>query len=135
MKRTLLPLLTVLCLSSPALVAAQSLECPEPAPVFTEAGAHDFDLQQLAQRVGTADLDGQSLGTIAKEIRSEYPDAKDADVADIMITAFCNYLNTNAPSDHRSEANVAAFENQVYDAVFGGAPAKTYKRQGWLYGN
>lgn len=135
MKQTLLPLLTALCLSSPALAATQPLECPEPAPVFSAADSNALDLSQLAQKVGTADLDGTSLRTVADQIRVDYPDAKDGDVADIMITAFCTYLNADAPPDHRSEANVRAFEKQVYDAVFGGPPAETYKRQGWLYGN
>ena len=59
----------------------------------------------------------------------------DAEVADIMITAFCSYLNTDAPADHRSASNVQAFEEHAYDAVFGGAPPESYSRQGWLYGN
>lgn len=135
MKHPLLPLLTALCLSAPAFASAQPLDCPEPAPVFTAADAQSFDLSQLAVTVGTADLDGKSLRRVAGNIRSDYPEAADADVADVMITAFCTYLNTDAPADHRSESNVRAFETQVYDAVFGGAPDPSYEKQGWLYGN
>ena len=135
MKRSILTVVTAVCLSAPAFVAAQSLECPDPAPVFTEADAGTFDLAQLAQSVGAAELDGQSLYAVAEKIRDDFPNAADADVADIMVTAFCTYLNSDAPADHRSEANVLAFENQVYDAVFGGTPPESYSRQGWLYGN
>lgn len=135
MKHPLLPLLTALCLSAPMLASAQPLDCPAPAPVFTAADAEPFDLSQLAQTVGQAELDGTSLRKVAEGIRADYPEAKDADVADIMITAFCTYLNTDAPKDHRSESNVRAFESEVYDAVFGGAPDQSYEKQGWLYGN
>ena len=135
MKQPLLCLVSALCLSSPAFAAADALDCPEPAPVFAEADANTFDLSKLAQTVGTAELDGQSLGKVAEQIRSDYPEATDADVADIMITAFCTYLNTDAPADHRSEANVNAFEQEAYNAVFDGTPPESYERQGWLYGN
>ncbi|MFZ5963046.1 hypothetical protein ACOXXX_08865 [Thalassococcus sp. BH17M4-6] len=135
MKHPLFCLVTVAALSAPALVAAQPLDCPQPAPVFAEADANTFDLAKLAQTVGTTDLGGDSLHAVAEQIRADYPDASDADVADIMITAFCTYLNTDAPADHRSEANVNAFEQQAYIAVFGGPPPESYPRQGWLYGN
>lgn len=135
MKHPLFPLLTVLCLASPALAFADPLDCPAPAPVFASAAANPLDLPQLAQMVGTADLDGTSLRTVAETLRNDYPDASDADVADIMITAFCTYLNADAPPDHRSEANVSAFETQVYRAVFGGPAPESYTKQGWLYGN
>lgn len=52
-----------------------------------------------------------------------------------MITAYCTYLNQDASVSHRSEETVKAFETQVYDAVFGGAPPQDYKKQGWLWGN
>lgn len=127
--------LATLCLASPALADEQPLACAQPAPVFTDAESSPLDLSHLAQTVGTAELDGQSLDAVAGQIREDYPDATDAEVADIMITAFCSYLNTDAPADHRSASNVQAFEEQAYDAVFGGAPPESYSRQGWLYGN
>ena len=135
MKHPLLSVVTVLCLSAPALAQTQPLECPQPAPVFAEAGSNALDLSQLAQTVGTAQLDDQSLYSVAQQIRGDYPDATDADVADIMITAFCTYLNTDAPADHRSEANVRGFEQATYNAVFGGPPPHDYPLHGWLYGN
>ena len=133
MKLPLLPLMTALCMSAPALAMAAPLQCPEPAPVFGEADAKPLDLKQLAQTVGTAELDDKSLYTVAQDIRADYPKAKDADVADIMITAYCNYLNTDTPPDHRSRATVNSFEKQTYNAVFGGTPPESYPRQGWLY--
>ncbi|NIZ11986.1 hypothetical protein [Phaeobacter sp. HF9A] len=119
MKHPLFTLVTVLCLSSPALVSAEPLDCPNPSAVFTEAGGGTFDLAALAQKVGTAELDGDNLSTIAQELAKAHPDATKADIADIMITAFCNYLNTDAPANHRSEAFVTNFENQVSIAVYG----------------
>lgn len=133
MNLPLLPLVTALGLAAPALAMAQPLECPEPAPVFAEIHKDPIDLTQLAQTVGTAELDGDTLYNVAQKIRGEFPKAQDADVADIMITAYCTYLNTDAPASHRDEANVTAFEQQTYNAVFGNTPPEDYKRQGWLY--
>ncbi|WP_023851583.1 hypothetical protein [Ponticoccus alexandrii] len=56
-------------------------------------------------------------------------------MADIMITAYCTFLNADTPPDHRAEATVNAFEQETYDAVFGGTPPESYPRQGKLYGN
>ena len=127
--------MTALCLASPAFAATQALDCPEPAPVFVRADAKTFDLSKLAQTVGTAKLDDTSLYKAAEHICSDFPGARNADVAEIMITANCTYLNTDVPADHRSESDVSAFEQLVYDAVFGGAPPKSYPRQQWLLGN
>lgn len=135
MKRSLFTVAAALCLSSASLAAAQDLDCPEPAAVFTAADAGAFDLPKLARDVGSAELDGDALGKIVGKIRSDYPEATDAEVADIMITAFCTYLNTDTPADHRSEEHVSAFEQQAYDAVFNGPAPESYPRQGWLYGN
>ncbi|MFD1342596.1 hypothetical protein [Litorisediminicola beolgyonensis] len=135
MNSPLLALVSAACLAAPALVSAQPLDCPAPAPVFSEADATPLDLSTLAQTVGSTELDGASLHAVADQVRSDYPDASDADIADILITAFCTYLKTDAPESHRSEANVTAFEQEAYDAVFGGAPPQDYPRQGWLYGN
>ena len=35
-----------------------------------------------------------------------------------MITAYCSYLSNDAPETSRSEANVNAFEQKVYNFVF-----------------
>ena len=133
MKPQFFPLVLALGLTAPVFAMAAPLACPEPAPVFAQAGPGAVDLAQLAQTVGTAALDGEALHTVAQQIQADYPDAKDADVADIMITAFCTYLNTDAPADHRDQATVSAFEQEVYGAVFGGTPPESYPRQGWLY--
>lgn len=135
MKNPLLPLVTVLYLSAPALAGAQALQCPEPAPVFAQVGANTLDLGQLAQTVGNAQPNSQALYTVAEQIHADYPDATNPEVADIMITAFCTYLNTDAPADRRSDASVRAFEQETYAAVFGGPPPRDYPMHGWLYSN
>ena len=123
-----------LFLAAPAAFA-QPLDCPEPAPVFSAAGAAPIDLDALSSEMAAADLGADDLDAVIKRIRTDYPSASDAEVADIAITAFCRHVQTHFPADRRSEAPVAAFEAKVYDAVFGGAPPETYARQGWLYGN
>lgn len=133
MKYPLLSIVTVICLSSPALVTAQPLNCGQPASIFMTAGVSPLDLTQLAQSVGTAPLDGQSLRQVTQNLRADYPAATDAEISDVMITAFCTYLNTDAAPDLRNPANIRAFEKDTYDAVFGGPPPDSYQPQGWLY--
>lgn len=135
MKKVLSVLLTSIVFTVPVIGLAQTLDCPEPAAVFGEAGANTAYLSELASTVGTAELDGTSLRAIVQQIRAEFPAAQDADIADLMITSFCAYLNDDVPVSHRSEANVAAFEQQTYDAVFGAAPPPRYEPQSWLLGD
>ena len=52
-----------------------------------------------------------------------------------MISACCTYLNDDAPADHQTGANVNAFEQQAYQAVYGGPAPETYEHQGCLYVN
>ncbi|WP_023851584.1 hypothetical protein [Ponticoccus alexandrii] len=73
MKCPFLSLVKVLCLSSPALASAQSLDCPAPAPIVVEANATTFNLPELAQTVGTFEIDGESLRKIAGQLRADFP--------------------------------------------------------------
>lgn len=118
----------------PALAPAEPLDCPDAPAVFSRGGGGAAGLDSLSRRVGSAELRGSDLRDIASGMRKDYPDAGDAEIADLMITAYCHYLD-EAPADHRDEGAVRDFEQQVYAAVFGGPPPETYPRQGWLYGN
>ncbi|ETA50776.1 hypothetical protein [Ponticoccus alexandrii] len=135
MKLTLAALASTLCLALPAMASAEAFGCKDPAPVFAAAGASTFDLPKLAQTVGNAELDGRSLRPVAQQVRTDFPEASEADVADIMITAFCTYLNDDAPASHRSQSNIRNFEREVYGAVFGGAAPESYQCHDWLCGD
>lgn len=121
-------------LCSPAAAAAQSLTCPDVASVFARdnATSSPHSINELSELVGTAEIDGTSLRSVATKLRADYPKASDAEIADIMITVYCNYLRNDAPASRRTEANMTAFEKQAYDATFGEAAPKKRKR-GWLF--
>lgn len=134
--RTAFPyLLAAFALGAPSLGFAAPLDCPDAPAVFGEADAGTTMLRDLARTIGSAGQDGQSPASIADDLRAKYPRAGDADIADIMITAYCTWLDTDAPEDQRSESNVSKFEQQVYDAVFEGPPPPEYKTQDWIRGN
>ncbi|MCR9236705.1 MAG: hypothetical protein NXI17_08540 [Alphaproteobacteria bacterium] len=121
-------------LISPVAAAAQSLTCPDVASVFARDNATSSpqSINDLSELVGKAEMDGTSLRSVATKLRADFPKASDAEIADIMITVYCNYLRNDAPASHRTEANMTAFEKQAYDATFGEAPPKERKR-GWLF--
>ncbi|MGJ8532210.1 MAG: hypothetical protein ACSHYC_08495 [Alphaproteobacteria bacterium] len=127
-------LFSPVALISPVAAAAQSLTCPDVASVFARdnATSSPHSINDLSELVGKAEIDGTSLRSVATKLRADFPKASDAEIADIMITVYCNYLRDDAPASHRTEANMTAFEKQAYDATFGEAPPKERKR-GWLF--
>ncbi len=121
-------------LLSPAAEASQSLTCPDVASVFASdnATSSPHSISELSELVGKAETDGKSLRTVATKLRADFPKASDAEIADIMITVYCQYLRDEAPVTQRTEATMTAFEKQVYDATFGEAPPKK-RAHGWLF--
>ncbi len=115
---------------------AAPLTCPVPAAVFakTNGASRPVSIAGLADQVGTSALDDKGVRAMETKIASDYPDAKKAEIADLLITAFCTYLKKDTPGTRQREASVLAYEKLVYSVVFGGAPPSDYKRQGWLYG-
>ncbi len=140
MKNTVAFLLASFVLGAPSLGLAAPLDCPDAPAVFSEAGAGADALQVIADKIGTAGHDDEeiekNLSSIAYELRKEYPKARDAEVADMLIAAYCSWLAKAIPGgDEQSEQEVLAFEQRVYQVVFQGPPPPEYERQGWLYGN
>lgn len=117
--------------------SAQALECPQVIPVFAEDGGTTapVSLNGLATRVGAAEAHHENLAPIAKNLRQDYPNASSAEISDLMITAYCSFLNNENPRNERSKEELMAFEDSVYQAAFGNQSQPTYERKGWLYGN
>lgn len=124
-------------IATPALAAAESLDCPDPAEVFAGDGASGTSarLGELSRLVGSEEMNGDSLHGAIEELRTDYPKATDAEVSDLMITAYCNFLNEDGSENQRTEANVRTFEQQVYSAVYTEGSRPEPKEHGWLYGN
>ena len=108
-------------LLSPAALAAQSLSCPDVGSVFARDNATEspLSIDQLSKMIGNAEVQGRDLHSAANSLRVDYPEASNAEIADIMVTVYCNYLLNDAPESHRTEANMVAFEQEAYAAVYG----------------
>ncbi len=142
MKNTFTYLLASFVFGAPSLGLAAPTDCPDAPAVFGEAGAGTATLQTLADKIGTAGHDEEgvdkALSSLTDGLREQYPDASDAEVADMLIAAYCSWLTQAIPGgdeDQQNEQQVQNFEQKVYQIVFEGPPPPEYKRQGWLYGN
>ena len=129
--------LSFLLLALPGSSGAQPLDCPDVTTVLAadHAPASTFPFDRLETDIGTTALQGGDLSGIAADLRVELPEASDAEIADVMAAAYCAFLASDAPPDHRTEAAVEAFEQQIDRTVFGSAPPPEPKLRGWLYGN
>jgi len=122
-------------LISPAALAAQSLSCPDVKTVFARDNATEspLSIDQLSKMIGNAEVQGRDLHAAANSLRIDYPKASDAEIADIMVTVYCNYLLNDAPDSHRTEANMIAFEKEAYAAVYGPDTPPDPSGKGWLF--
>lgn len=122
-------------LLSPAALAAQSLSCPDIGSVFARDNATEspLSIDQLSIMIGNAEVQGRDLHSAADSLRVDFPKASSAEIADLMVTVYCNYLLKDAPESHRTEANMAAFEQEVYAAVYGPDTPPNPSGKGWLF--
>lgn len=106
---------------TPALANAQTLTCPEPAEVFAVDRAEPLaaSVPQLAGILSGAELRDKDLRSLAGTLGSDYPEASDPEIADLMIAAYCNYLRDEGSFHLKAEANMEQFEKQAYTAVLG----------------
>ena len=130
-------LAVLVAFATPATALAQPLDCPDASLVFSKdnGAAKAVSLDQLAEQIGGVEMNGGALNPVVDHIRRDFPAAGDAEIADLMITAYCSYLSKDGRESHRTEANVKAFEKQIYQVVFSGPTPPDYKKKGWLNGN
>ncbi len=141
------PLLKPLLLSA-ALFAglaaegiAQPLTCPDPASVFAAAdagGPPAIKLSTLADEIGRLTTaatapENVDLGGLVASIRQDYPQASDAEVADLLVTGYCAFLQTATTPDENAATSLKAFETYADAAVFKAPHAAPSKAKGWLY--
>ena len=106
---------------TPVLANAQALTCPNPAEVFAVDGAEPLaaSIPQLAGILSGAELRDKDLRSLAGTLGSDYPEASDPEIADLMITAYCSYLSNDGSLHLTTEASMEQFEKQAYTAVLG----------------
>jgi len=99
---------TIAAVTLPAIASAQTITCPDPAEVFATAGTASLvvSVPQLASIVSGAELNDRDLSEVANTLRTDYPEANDPEIADLMIAGYCTYLRDEAQTDQRNEANM-----------------------------
>lgn len=130
------PLLaTVAAVMLPAFASAQTITCPEPAEVFDADGSASLVayVPQLASIVSGAELEDKDLAEVANTLRTDYPEASDAEVADLMIAGYCAYLQDEAKAAQRNVRTMEQFEEQVYNVIFSTTEPEAAKPRGWKF--
>jgi len=116
---------------------AAALECPVVSQVFaqTDKTRGDVSLEKIGRKIGETLSEKREIHPLANTVRTDFPDASDAELADLMIAAYCTYLKTDAPEAQHNQAALTDFEQQAYDAVFNPPAPDKVEDHGWLYGN
>jgi hypothetical protein len=119
------------------VASAKPLECPVVSQVFApiDATRGDISLEKFGKKISETQSDNAELQAIANSIRADFPDASNAEIANLLITAYCNYLETDAPESQHNQAALMAFEQQAYDAIFKAPKSTPETDHSWLYGN
>lgn len=114
--------------------AAASLDCPVVPEVLAQAkgAARNISIEQLGTKISETVTKGRDLHLIANRLKMELPHAQDAEIVNIMVTAYCQNLEMTPPADQDPSQALTDFEQTAYDAVFS-APTQEHERGGWLY--
>lgn len=121
----------------PTADAHAPMACPLYPEVLAQAQAsqpagHRISTDALANKIGLLIDAGVDLHLIANRLKNELPNAQPAEIADIMIAAYCQYLNAvPRPGQNRMQM-FTAFEAKAYDAAIN-PPNQTPLPGGWLY--
>lgn len=131
--KTLTSIASVAALAAGAGVSAP-LDCPVVPEVLARAGtaARTVSIENLGTRLSDTIERGGDLHLIANRLKMEMPRAQEAEIADVMIAAYCQHLSATPPNGRDPAQVLARFEQDVYGAVFE-APTQEHERGGWLY--
>ncbi|MEM8630038.1 MAG: hypothetical protein AAGF74_02260 [Pseudomonadota bacterium] len=126
----------------PGAVLANTDECPSMTDVLDvvkpEGQGAEIDQARLVEEVGKSSGSPAAIRALGNELKNELPDNPESVIADLMITAYCEFLSTSE-SDVALDASVQDYEKVLYDEVFanpGGTVSEENSRpEGWLWGN
>jgi hypothetical protein len=127
-----------ICVATTLLAAgttnAAALECPVMPDVLAQpqGAASNISVAHLGAKISETVASGGSLHLIANRLKTELPSAKSAEIVDILIAAYCQDLQTSAPTGGDPAQVLADFEKTAYDAVYN-APTQEAEKGGWLY--
>lgn len=113
---------------------AQPLECPLVPEVLAQAkgAAANISVDKLGTRIADTVSSAGNLHPIANRIKSELPNASNAEVADILIAAYCQNLAATQPPPKNGAQMLTDFEQMAYNAVYN-PPTQEAEKGGWLY--
>ncbi len=117
-----------------ATVAAHAEQCPVASDVVAALPKTEqsISVTKMGQELGETVRAGASLHPLANRIKQELPGAQDALVVDLMLAAYCQFLETTAQSPSQQTALFQRFESLANDAVFK-APSDETKPGSWLF--
>lgn len=75
---------------------------------------------------------GGDIHPIANRLKQDLSGTQDAEVANIMIAAYCQYLQTADLGGQDKPELLTRFEQIAYDAVFS-PPTQEKHEGGWLF--
>lgn len=113
---------------------AEPFQCPLMPEVLAQAkgAAANISVDKLGTRIADTVSKGGDLHLIANRLKSELPDAQNAEVADILIAAYCKNLEAVVPPTKDRAQMLTDFEQMAYNAVFN-PPTQETEKGGWLY--
>ncbi|MEM7318172.1 MAG: hypothetical protein AAF408_04030 [Pseudomonadota bacterium] len=126
----------------PNIGMANTDECPEMSGVLDvvqpKGTGEKINQTKLVEEVGKASASTEATRGLANELKDSLPGNPEAVVADLMITAYCEFLMTSQ-SDVALDESVENYQKVIYNDVFAdpaGTVSDTDSRpDGWLMGN
>lgn len=127
------------CVLVPALFTAGAaisapLQCPLVSEVLAQVkvGAKKINVAHLGSKLSEVAAKNGDLHLIANRLKIEFPGAPNAEIADIMVAAYCQTLKSAPPANQDPSQLLTSFEKMANDAVFK-APNQEYDKGGWLF--
>ncbi|MEM7074991.1 MAG: hypothetical protein AAGA28_10575 [Pseudomonadota bacterium] len=139
-KRAIIILTATVLLPGAAL--ANTGTCPDMSAALSvikpDGKGGEIDQAKLAEEVGKASASPLATKGLSDELHDHLPGNEEAAIADLMIAAYCEHLETSK-SDVNLDQSVQDYQTFLYNDVFtdpAGTVEPAEKRpEGWLWGN
>jgi hypothetical protein len=98
----------------PSTGAVQALDCPVPQP-GASASALPESRQDIQEFSGLLAAQGTGVASeIVTQLRRRYPTARDAEIANYLVTLYCPVVNRDAAlSDAEKAGRLSEFSTQI----------------------
>jgi hypothetical protein len=127
--RHLIP--AILCIL-PTVALSTTPECPDLNAVLAAVlpGGPRLDTARLINEAGAVAQDHSKLSELEVAVADHLPEASQEEVIDIVIAAYCRYIQTSSAD---VTASLRAFEDAVYQTISNPENVSSPRKTGWLY--